>query len=111
MVDESGFLTPEDMRDWFQRELGDLTKEFELRVRDATDFVTAYRLGEITPEEAMDRLFQYEARWGESRLPYPWIREKMTNDEIVRRIDEGLPETVRAGFGHRVRESKSDKSR
>jgi hypothetical protein len=57
-------LTPKDMKKWLGREVSNVMKQADLRVQEATDFVTAYALGEITAAEAAERLYQYESKWG-----------------------------------------------
>ena len=81
---DDDILTPQDMRDWLQQELRDLTKALELRVKDATDFVTAYAVGEITAEAAMSRLDEYQSRWFE---PIPGVKSDngMPDTEILRK--------------------------
>jgi hypothetical protein len=98
--------TPEDMRQWLQQEIRDLTKATELRVKDATDFVTAYALGKITPEEAEDRLSRYQSRWGDSPIPGVATEENTPNDEILRRLDDGLPPTVKRLLEERERKHR-----
>jgi hypothetical protein len=88
-------LTPEDMVGWLQQEIRDLSKEMELRIKDATDFVTAYALGKITEEEMHHRQMAYLCRWGDSPVPGVMVQEGMTNEEITNRLDAALPKTVR----------------
>jgi hypothetical protein len=80
-------LTPGEMCAWLAQEVGDLTRALELRMRDATDFVTAYTLGKITATEAMGRYRSYYSRWDE---PIPGIAsdKSMTDDDIIRRLDQ-----------------------
>ena len=85
-------LTPEDMQQWLEQELRDLTKALELRVQDATELVTAYAVGKLTPREATARFLRYSARWGDAILGVR-VESGLTNDEILRRLDEkNLPD-------------------
>lgn len=86
--------TPAEMREWLQREVRDVLKSSELRIKDATDFVTAYATGALSPEIAMERLHQYDNRWREPILGVS-IEEGMTNEEILRLRDKAAlePET------------------
>jgi hypothetical protein len=59
-------LSPEEMQGWLKEEIRDLAKAHELRIKEATDFVTAYASGKISPEEATERLLRYDRRWGEA---------------------------------------------
>ena len=63
-----------------------VSKEAELRIRDATAFVTAYARGEISPNEANDRMSRYNDRWSEALdgIPNP---ERMTDDQILGEMD------------------------
>jgi len=38
-------LTPTDLRQWLNQEVRDVMKAAELRIKDATDFVTLYATG------------------------------------------------------------------
>jgi hypothetical protein len=80
-------LTPEDMRVWLHDEVMRLLKEADLRIKDATDFVVEYGVGNLTAAEAMHRMTQYQRRWGESNLIAVMSDEKMSNEEILRRLD------------------------
>ena|ERR1700685_1455946 len=93
--DEDDKLTPEDMVGWLQQEIRDLSKATELRIKDATDFVTAYALGKITEEEIRQRRMAYLYRWGEEPVPGVDVQEGMTNEEVIKRLDAALPRTVR----------------
>jgi hypothetical protein len=87
-------LTPRDMRQWLQQEVLGVMKAAELRVKDATDFVTAYAVGEITPEQAMERLDRYQSRWQEP-IPGVAVAEGMSDEKILRARDReaGLTKT------------------
>ena len=85
-ADNDDNLTPEEMRQWLEGELRDLTKALELRVRDATDFVTAYAVGKLTPKKANERFILYSSRWGEA-INGMTVSPDMSDDEIVRRLD------------------------
>jgi hypothetical protein len=80
-------LTPKDLRVWLRDETRWVLKEAELRIRDATDFVTAYSAGELSPEEAMKRRDQYDDRWGETKLVVAMPDEHTPNEEIIRNLD------------------------
>jgi hypothetical protein len=92
---ESEDLTPEDMRQWLQQEIRDLSKAVELRMQEATDLVAKYASGKLTREEAMEKWMRYHYRWGESPIPGVTTREGMTNEEILSRLDNALPSSVR----------------
>jgi len=83
---DSGYATPQDMRDWLHQEILDSAKAFELRVREATEFVDDYSRGRISPEQALDRHVQYGERWGEA-LYGATAGKTTTNEEIVAAID------------------------
>jgi hypothetical protein len=89
-------LTPDEMRDWLRQEIRDLTKAFELRINDATDFVTSYALGEITATDASNRLSAYQHQWGDSPISGVTVRDSMSNSEILKKQEEALPSAVRA---------------
>ena len=80
------YLSAADMRDWLSQEIRNATKALELRVRDATDFVTAYSAGELTPEQADERQWRYLHRWGEA-LPGAMAGDHVTDKQILDRID------------------------
>ena len=75
------------MRSWLRQELKDLSKAYELRLKEATELVTAYALGELTPEEADERNWRYHQRWGEA-LPGVSSTEAVTDEQILAAIDK-----------------------
>ena len=88
-------LTPSDLRNWLQGEVGDVMKAAELRIQDATQLVTAYVAGELTATQASDRLVAYQTKWDEAPLLGSGSREPLTDDEIRQRRHEELPPIVR----------------
>lgn len=93
-------LKPEDLKRWLRQEVRDLTRVMEVRIVEATDFVAAYASGEITADEAMNRLSRYASRWGDA-IPGIHVDELTTNDEIVKRRDADLAESNMRRLGER----------
>lgn len=79
-------LSPDEMKGWLAQEIRDSAKAHELRVREATDFVTAYASGKIGAEEASARLLRYDRRWGEA-LPGVTTTESLSDERILEAID------------------------
>jgi len=77
-------ISAKDMRQWLQEEVRRVMKVAELQVRDATDFVTAYSSGELSAEQAMGRMMQYDTRWGEGVLLAAMPDENTPNEQISR---------------------------
>jgi len=107
MTDDSDddYLSANDMRSWLRQELRDIAKASELRTREATEFVTAYALGEMTAKEADDRHTQYHRRWGEA-LPGICVTDTVTDEKILAAIDE-----ARRGYAHTDEARKTRASR
>jgi hypothetical protein len=105
-ADEFGPLTPADMVQWLQQEVRDVTKASELRIQEATKFVTDFALGKISEEELLNRKSIYAARWGDETIPGVLSEEGMTNGEIMRRVDATLPRSVQESI-RRLENSKS----
>jgi hypothetical protein len=99
---EQDTLTPDDMRNWLRQEVSELSKAMELRVQDATDFVTAYALGKLTPAQAQARLNRYQDRWGDEVIPGVSTDERMTNAEIIERLDQALASEAERIHGRRL---------
>jgi hypothetical protein len=93
--DEFGPLTPAQMVQWLQQEIRDISRSAELRIQDATDFVTAYATGALSEEQMSNRLSIYHDRWGDSPIPGVLTDGKMTNEEIIRRLDNAQRKTTR----------------
>jgi hypothetical protein len=87
MVEPNDLLTPDDLRSWLQREILDLTKETQLRLRDAVDFVEGYASGRLSAEEATQRWQKYSDRWGESPFASIGVLGKFTDDRIIQQMD------------------------
>ena len=80
-------LTPEEMRSWYDEEMRNVRKECELRVRDATEFTTAYLEEKLTPQQATKRIRRYEERWGDS-LGGVYASSYQDDAAIVKAIDK-----------------------
>ena len=65
---ETDFPDPKGMQRWLEREITDIQKAAELRIRDAAKFVNEYARGEISRDDAERRSFEYAQRWA---TPYP----------------------------------------
>jgi hypothetical protein len=76
------------MQGWLEREIADIHKAAELRIKDAERFVNAYARGELSPEEAEKRGYEYSERWGDSPLPGVFRSQGLSDDEILRLIDQ-----------------------
>src|ERR1039458_5042737 len=73
-------------QNWLRNEIDDSAKAHELRIKEATDFVTAYALNELTPDNTYDRFLRYGHRWGEA-LPGTYAYSHSTNEQIIQAID------------------------
>ena len=80
------FMTPEEFQEWLKDEIRDSAKAHELRVQNATAFVTAYAEGKLTPEEAQDKLLAYDRRWGEA-LYGASVVPGLSDEAILQQID------------------------
>jgi len=84
--EESDELNVADMRSWLRLETKHLSKALELRMKEATEIVTSYAAGEITPQQAGERFWNYSRRWPEA-LPGVFGIGKMSDEEIVAEVD------------------------
>lgn len=85
--DDSDHHTKEDLALWLKQEIMDVTKAAQLRIQDATDYGTAYALGQLTPEQAAERHRQYTHRWTDA-IPGVYASEGMSDKELIQRIDK-----------------------
>lgn len=85
-AEEEEYLSAKDMRSWAEQEKPDLAKAAELRLRELNAFVTAYENGKLTPEEATERMFRYDHRWGEA-LRGASAGGGISDEEILAKID------------------------
>jgi hypothetical protein len=74
------------MRNWLDQEIRDIAKANDLRLRQATDLVTAFALGDLTADEAEQRLLAYQTRWDEA-LPGVYASPSLTDEQILEAID------------------------
>ena len=74
------FLTPDEIRQWAEREITDATKALDLRRKEVTEIARAYSAGEITAEKADELHSRYNHRWGES-LPGATVGDGLRTDE------------------------------
>jgi hypothetical protein len=84
---ESDFPDPKGMQGWLEREIADIHKASELRIKEATRFVNEYARGEISADEAAKRSFEYANRWGDA-IPGVPRTQGLTDDEILARLNE-----------------------
>jgi hypothetical protein len=85
--EKADFPSSKAMQGWLEREISDIARATELRIKDATRFVNAYARGELSADEAAEQSFKYADRWGEA-LPGVPISVALSDDEILKRIDE-----------------------
>lgn len=78
--------TAAEVRDWLLQEIKDSSKACELRIREAVSLANSYALGEISAEQAEERLWKYEQRWGEA-LPGAYVAGDTADVQIVEAID------------------------
>ncbi len=98
MAQDSETLTKEDMQQWLTNEIRYLMKTTEMRVRDATQFVSAYALGKLTPEAAMDRLTLYESRWGDCPSGPSDPSQGLSDEEVLRDVERTIPSSLLASL-------------
>src|ERR1700744_216037 len=90
----TGVTSPDAMCGWLQEEVRDVMKEWELRIKDATEFVTEYATGRLPPKEAEERLNQYDRRWHDAL--YGHRAGFKTDEELIAAIDKRREENRRA---------------
>jgi hypothetical protein len=85
------FLTPDEMRQWAQREMREAARALDLRARELFDLVDAYSSGKITPEKADELHYRYQHRWGEA---LPGVVQgdigdpPLTDEHILSKVDK-----------------------
>jgi hypothetical protein len=97
-------FTPDEMLLWLRDETNLVTKGAELRLRDATDFVTQYATGRMTAEEAHRRFGSYTTRWGDA-IPGVADSRGKTDNEILKEVDERHQRLLRRPSGRGGQES------
>jgi hypothetical protein len=87
-------MSVQELQGWLREEVRDSAKAHELRTKEATQFVEDYAAGKITGEEAMNRLYAYDLRWGDV-LPGTTASPGKSDEQILSEIDEtqGFPRT------------------
>ena len=81
------FPDAKGMQGWLEREIADIQKAGELRIREATRFVNEYARGEISKEQAEERHYGYSQRWGDV-IPGVMRTQGLTDEEIIGRLDK-----------------------
>ena len=69
-AEDENYFSPVQVREWMHQEIADIMQASGLRLKELTDFVSAYSAGEITPLELRRRQIAYIRRWREA-LPGP----------------------------------------
>ncbi len=83
----SDFPDPKGLQRWLEREITDIQKAAELRIRDAANFVNEYARGEISKDDAERRSFEYAQRWGDA-IPGVMSTTGLSDGEILARLNE-----------------------
>lgn len=86
-TEDWSFPDPKGMQGWLKREIADIHKASELRIREARQFVNEYSRGEISKEQAEKRHHEYSQRWGDV-IPGVMRTQGMSDEEILARLDE-----------------------
>jgi hypothetical protein len=84
---EQDHLTADETLGWLQHETFAVSKEAELRIREATAIAIEYVRGQISPEEAGARRLRYEDRWG-AGLGGMYTPDRMTDEQILKEMDD-----------------------
>lgn len=87
MWEKAGFLSPKEAQDWASRQVSDSERMHALRAKSATEIARAYANGELTPEQANDRMFQHEERFGEA-IPGTHAFPGTTDEQLLASIDK-----------------------
>jgi hypothetical protein len=87
LLPENELATAKDVLDWLQRETFAVSKEAELRIREATAIAADYSSGRISKREADNRLFRYDERWGEA-LGGMYNPDRKSDQVIVQEMDD-----------------------
>ena len=95
---EVDHLTPDEMLDWLRREVIAVNKEAQLRVDDATKFVTEYARGSMSADEANDRFLRYGSRWGDALEGIHKV-EGRTDQDILAEMDRARLDRISGRSG------------
>lgn len=87
MWEKTGYLSPKDMQKWALGEIADSAKAHELRAKSATEIATEYAMGKLTPEEAQERFYLHEHRFGEA-IPGTHAFQGATDEQLLASIDK-----------------------
>ncbi len=85
-LEDNETLTPQEVRQWAAQEIASSAKASELRIKEANDVADKYASGEISSEQAMERLVSYDKRWGEALYGVA-TTAGVTDEQILARID------------------------
>jgi hypothetical protein len=85
-------LSPKEIRQWAQQEITNSAKAFELRVKEATSLATQYAAGELSADEATQKLTAYGRRWGEA-MHGVYTTDGLSNEQLLAMIDQAREKT------------------
>ena len=85
--DESDYPSPQEMRDWAQREIANAQKAAELRTKELADLVSTYSAGAISPEKAHELQARYFHRWGEALGGYS-PSAQVSDEKLLEVVDK-----------------------
>ncbi len=81
------FPDAEGMSVWLKDEISDIRRAAELRIKDATEFVTAYVRGATSRRQAEDHCFHYSQRWGDVIRGVGNPPADMSDEQILKTLE------------------------
>jgi hypothetical protein len=84
-----------ELLEWYSDEVFDVSRAAQMRIHAATKIVTDYTRGEISLEEAAQRLDEYDGRWRDVFHGGVDQVRGMTDEEIYKAMDEAHEKAAR----------------
>jgi hypothetical protein len=79
-------ITVNEMLSMFNDEVTNVTKGAELRLRDFSTLLKEYVAGNISPEQATDRMVRHQEKWGDA-VPGVYSVEGKSDEELLAAVE------------------------
>ena len=84
---EQDVISPADMRTTLDKEIHDVMRAANLRIREFSKLTQAYTAGELSPAEATAAYITHMDKWGDVFPTISRATSKMSDEEIMAELD------------------------
>ena len=88
LPDKPDLLTKADLEEWIKREMPAVEDECHRRLHEAAALVSDFVGVLISQEEANERYWRYQQRWGEPQSPQDDLSDELSREKVHEMYDQ-----------------------